>query len=176
MLVGRLLMTIAIFWWRTTKIITTTSMFAGDTRKNSNNNNSTKYSLGFLSGMSVLHWRVIWPVYTARRRMILCSIWPSQIVRVPTMDLPGWEPVASDLVVSGMMGRCGTLRIGSQVIFSWFGHTWYLSFFLHGQNFWRIKLTRKKRVNYDKIHSKLPIFCIITAKYTVNCQFFALNL
>ena len=31
-------------------------------------------------------------------------------------------------------------------------------------------------VNYDKIHSKLPIFCVITAKYTVNCQFFALNL
>ena len=30
-------------------------------------------------------------------------------------------------------------------------HTWYLSFFLHGQNFWRIKL-------YTEI-------------YTVNCQF-----
>jgi len=28
--------------------------------------------------------------------------------------------------------------------------------------------TRKKR--------QLPIFCVITAKYTVNCQFFALNL
>ena len=56
------------------------------------------------------------------------------------------------------------------------GHTWYLSFFLHGQNFWRIKFTPKKRVNYDKIHRKLPIFCVITAKYTVNCQFFALDL
>ena len=55
-------------------------------------------------------------------------------------------------------------------------HTSYLSFFLHGQNFWRIKFTPKKRVNYDKIHSKLPIFCVITAKYTVNCQIFALNL
>ena len=55
-------------------------------------------------------------------------------------------------------------------------HTWYLSFFLHEQNFWRIKFTPKKRINYDKIHSKLPIFCVITAKYTVNCQFFALNL
>ena len=115
MLVGRLLMTIAIFWWRTTKIITTTSMFAGDTRKNSTNNNSTIYSLGFLSGMSVLHWRVIWPVYTARRRMILSSICSSQIVRVPTMDLPGWAPVASDLFVSGMMERHGTLRTGNQV-------------------------------------------------------------
>ena len=41
-------------------------------------------------------------------------------------------------------------------------HTWYLSFFLHGQTFWRIKFTHKKRVNYDKIHSKLPIFCVIT--------------
>ena len=56
------------------------------------------------------------------------------------------------------------------------GHTWYLSFFLHEQNFWRIKFTPKKRVYYDKIHSKLPIFCVITAKYTVNCQFFVLNL
>merc|ERR1712004_791006 len=38
-------------------------------------------------------------------------------------------------------------------------HT-YLIFviFLHRQNFWRIKFTQKKRVNYDKIHSKLPIF------------------
>ena len=55
-------------------------------------------------------------------------------------------------------------------------HTSYLSFFLHEQNFWRIKFTPKKRVNYDKIHRTLPIFCVITAKYTVNCQFFALNL
>ena len=37
-------------------------------------------------------------------------------------------------------------------------HTWYLSFVLHGQNFWGIKFTPKKRVNYDKIHKKLPIF------------------
>ena len=54
----------------------------------------------------------------------------------------------------------------------------YLIFviFLHEQNFWRIRFTPKKRVNYDKIQRKLPIFCVITAKYTVNCQFFALNL
>ena len=51
-----------------------------------------------------------------------------------------------------------------------------MSFFLHEQNFWRIKFTPKKRVNYSKIHSKLPIFCVITAKYTVNYQIFALNL
>ena len=40
----------------------------------------------------------------------------------------------------------------------------YLIFviFLHGQNFWRIKFTPKKRVNYDKVHRKLPIFCVIT--------------
>ena len=55
-------------------------------------------------------------------------------------------------------------------------HTSYLSFFLHEENFWRIKFTPKKRANYGKIHSKMPIFCVITAKYTVNCQFFALNL
>ena len=29
-----------------------------------------------------------------------------------------------------------------------------------------------KRVNYDKIHRKLPIFCVITAKYTVDCSMF----
>ena len=54
----------------------------------------------------------------------------------------------------------------------------YLIFviFLHEQNFWRITFTPKKRENYDKIHRKLPFFCVITAKYTVNCQFFALNL
>ena len=38
------------------------------------------------------------------------------------------------------------------------------------------KIYTEKRVNYDKIHRKLPIFCVIMAKYTVNCQFFALNL
>ena len=54
----------------------------------------------------------------------------------------------------------------------------YLIFvnFLHEQNLWRIKFTPKKCVNYDKILSKLPILCVITAKYTVNCQIFALNL
>ena len=43
----------------------------------------------------------------------------------------------------------------------------YLIFviFLHKQNFWRIKFTPKKRVNYDKIHSKLPIFRV---KYVKN--------
>ena len=39
----------------------------------------------------------------------------------------------------------------------------YLIFviFLHKQNFWRIKFTPKKRVNYDKIHRKLPIFVLL---------------
>ena len=57
----------------------------------------------------------------------------------------------------------------------WFSYLIFV-IFLHEQNFWRIKFTPKKRVNYDKIHRKLPIFCVITAKYTVNCKFFALNL
>ena len=48
--------------------------------------------------------------------------------------------------------------------------------FITEANFLENKIYTKKRVNYDKIHSKLPIFCVITAKYTVNCQFFALNL
>ena len=51
-------------------------------------------------------------------------------------------------------------------------HTWYLSFFLHWQNFWRIKFTPKKRVNYDKIHSKLPIFRVKSLKiYTGQKKF-----
>ena len=39
----------------------------------------------------------------------------------------------------------------------------YLIFviFLHGQNFWRIKFTPKKRVNYYKIHRKLPFFALL---------------
>ena len=45
-------------------------------------------------------------------------------------------------------------------------HTSYLSFFLHEQNFWRIKFTPKKRINYGKIHSKLPIFRAKSVKFT----------
>ena len=53
----------------------------------------------------------------------------------------------------------GNHRLGQYIFASeYFDHTSYLSFFLHEQNFWRIKFTPKKRVNYDKIHSKLPIF------------------
>ena len=73
-------------------------------------------------------------------------------------------------------GHC-TLHCSNQslLITSW--HTYLIIvIFLHWHNFWRIKFTPKKRVNYDKIHSKLPIFCVITAKYIVNCQIFALNL
>ena len=42
----------------------------------------------------------------------------------------------------------------------------YLIFviFLHRQNFWRIKFTLKKRVNYGKIHSKLPNFRVKSEK------------
>ena len=44
--------------------------------------------------------------------------------------------------------------------------------FLHEQNFWRIKFTLKKRVNYDKIHRKLPIFCVKSLKiYTDQKKF-----
>ena len=65
-------------------------------------------------------------------------------------------------------------------------HTWYLSFFLHEQNFWRIKFTLKKtcklRQNtqkianflryYGKIHSKLPIFRVKSVKiYTGQKKF-----
>ena len=38
-------------------------------------------------------------------------------------------------------------------------------FFLHEQNFWRIKFTPKKCVNYGKIHRKLPIFRVRYAEY-----------
>ena len=36
------------------------------------------------------------------------------------------------------------------------------------------KIYTEKNVNYDNIHRKLPIVCVITAKYTENCQLFAL--
>ena len=48
-------------------------------------------------------------------------------------------------------------------------HTCNLSFFLHGQNFWKIKCTLKFTHYIANLNSELPI-------YTVNCQFFALNL
>ena len=65
-------------------------------------------------------------------------------------------------------------------------HTWYLSFFLHGQNFWRIrftlKKTRKLRQNtqkianllryYGKIHSKLPIFRVKSVKIYIDQKIF----
>ena len=73
-----------------------------------------------------------------------------------------------------------------QKIVTWSIHTWYLSFFLHKQTFWRIKFTPKKtrklRLNtqkiakflwyYGKIHSKLPIFCVKSVKiYTGQKKF-----
>ena len=50
----------------------------------------------------------------------------------------------------------------------------YLIFviFLHKQNFWRIKFTPKKRIYYDKIHSKLPIFCVKSVKIYTGQKFF----
>ena len=56
-----------------------------------------------------------------------------------------------------------------------FSYLIFVIFFTQAK-FLENKIYTKKRVNYDKIHRKLPIFCVITAKYTVNCQFFALNL
>merc|ERR1719370_630884 len=44
-------------------------------------------------------------------------------------------------------------------------HTSNFSFFLHGQNFWKIKFTRN-------LHSKLPIFCVKSVKiYTGQKKF-----
>ena len=53
----------------------------------------------------------------------------------------------------------------------------YLIFviFFTRAKFLESKIYTEKRLNYGKIHSKLPIFCVITAKYTVNCQIVALN-
>ena len=55
--------------------------------------------------------------------------------------------------LSGNAKPCEKLFFGTA-----FTHTSYLSFFLHEQNYWRIKFTPKKRVNYNKIHRKLSIF------------------
>ena len=40
-------------------------------------------------------------------------------------------------------------------------HTWYLSFFYTSKIFGGKNLHQKKRVNYDKIHRKLPIFALL---------------
>ena len=74
------------------------------------------------------------------------------------------------------------IKIGAKVEYhiTSCNNTWSVLFFINCNSrtylIFVICFTRAKHVNYDKIHSKLPIFCIITAKYTVNCQIFALNL
>ena len=49
--------------------------------------------------------------------------------------------------------------LARRLIYHSTAHTSYLSFFLHRQNFWRIKFTPKNAQ--------------ITTNYTVNCQFYA---
>ena len=61
-------------------------------------------------------------------------------------------------------GSRGWKLYQSNFIFIGSTHTWYLSFFLHEQNFWKIKFTPKFTVYIANVHSKLPI-------YTVKCQF-----
>ena len=60
------------------------------------------------------------------------------------------------VVIEGVGGPHGVKERGG-------GSPAYLIFviFLQKQNFWRIKFTPKKRVNYDKIHRKLPIFALL---------------
>ena len=92
-----------------------------------------------------------------------------------------WSRSASCCWRSRSRGRdshwqAGSTRVKCELFLSKFFSYLIFVIFLHRQNFWRIKSTPKKRVNYDKIHSKLTFFCVITPKYTVNCQFFALNL
>ena len=100
--------------------------------------------------------------------------------------LIGWESESAEIVFLGQKkemihgtgkGKCwdyfsGRERECSVTIKS------YLIFviFFTRAKFLENKIYTEKHVNYDKIHRKLPIFCVITAKYTVNCQFFALNL
>ena len=52
----------------------------------------------------------------------------------------------SGMMVVMKMGMRIGMRIGMR-------HTLYLSFFLHRQNFWKIKFTRN-------LHSKLPIYTV----------------
>merc|ERR1711949_97948 len=51
-------------------------------------------------------------------------------------------------------------------------HTSYLSFFLHRQNFWKLKFTPKFTQYFANLHSKLPIFCVKSVKiYTGQKKF-----
>ena len=51
-------------------------------------------------------------------------------------------------------------------------HTSYLSFFLHRQNFWRIKFPQKFTQLIANLHSKLPIFRVKSVKIYTKQFFF----
>ena len=65
---------------------------------------------------------------------------------------------------------CGTVPLMQQVgkkvlsVVAWCEHTSYLSFFFTQAKFLENKIYTEKRVNYDKLHSKLPIFCVKSVK------------
>ena len=58
----------------------------------------------------------------------------------------------------------------------WIVDTLYLSFFFTQAKFLENKIYTEKMRKLRQNTQKIAIFCVITAKYTVNCQFFALNL
>ena len=96
-----------------------------------------------------------------RPNILKVKLWKKELFRqdiellgVPT-NFVGDVVLESPFLIIG--GRTRSLTGWIKVVQS------YLLFviFLQEQNFWRIKFTPKKRVNYDKIHSKLPIFALL---------------
>ena len=96
-----------------------------------------------------------------------------------TKGVPVDDEADLDRVVDGNSQAAERCLIGRGLFKLWwkihhlhYHHTSYLSFFLHEQNFWRIKFTPKKRVNYGKIHSKLPFFVLLREPREYPCKFF----
>ena len=96
------------------------------------------------------------------------------------LDMYIWNVIfVKDLIISilpymQMHKKCMNRELDRKYFMSGTGgddlnHTWYLSLFFTQAKFWRIKFTPKFTQKIANLHSKLPI-------YTVNCQFFALNL
>ena len=98
-------------------------------------------------------------------RSVLCGhSWLEELIKKQIM-FPGTLPlnVTFKLPVSEISEIDDHKSVGFTISLHSFLHTSYLSFFLHMQNFWRIRFTPKYIVNY----CVLPC---ITVYYTINTQ------
>ena len=128
----------------------------------------------FLCLWSVLHHvHRVWPHTFCRRSRGSPSLWSR-----PKRDLP-WSWL---MVTPWFFGQNRThpgttsepnLSSLAQMYIAKLSHTFYLSFFLHRQNFWRINFTPKNATFSRFICKKNATF---SRKICWKCQFFALNM